>query len=48
MKAEQNSIVIMKPEKLEVIDKDTYEIKSELGKEKIILKFAHFWVILTI
>ena len=42
MKAEQNSIVIMKLEKLEVIDKDTYEIKSELGKEKDYFKVCSF------
>ena len=34
LKADENSIIIMKLEKLTVIDKASYEIKSELGKEK--------------
>lgn len=42
IKADEKSIIIMKLEKLEVIDKDTYEIKSELGKEKDYFKVCKF------
>lgn len=42
IKAEDNSITIMKLEKLEVIDKYSYEIKSELGKEKDYFKVCIF------
>ncbi len=42
IKADENRIFIMKLEKLEVIDKDTYEIKSELGKEKDYFKMCSF------
>lgn len=42
IKATINSIVVMKLEKLTVIDKDTYEIKSELGKEKDYFKVCIF------
>ncbi len=34
IKANTNSIIITKLEKLTVIDKEIYKIKSELGKEK--------------
>ena len=42
IKSEDNCITIMKLEKLEVIDKDSYEIKSELGKEKDYFKVCIF------
>ena len=42
IKAKSNSITIMKLEKLEVIDKNSYEIKSELGKEKDYFKVCMF------
>jgi len=42
IKANDSSITIMKLEKLTVIDKDTYEIKSELGKEKDYFKVCTF------
>lgn len=42
IKAGEKDITIMKLEKLEVIDKDTYEIKSELGKEKDYFKVCAF------
>ena len=42
IKANSNSIIIMKLEKLTVIDKATYEIKSELGKEKDYFKVCTF------
>lgn len=42
IKADTTSITIMKLEKLEVIDKDSYEIKSELGKEKDYFKVSTF------
>lgn len=42
IKANLNSIIIMKLEKLTVIDKETYEIKSELGKEKDYFKVCSF------
>ena len=42
IKANLNSIIIMKLEKLAVIDKATYEIKSELGKEKDYFKVCTF------
>lgn len=43
MKTVDNSLTIMKLEKLEVIDKGTYEIKSELGKEKNYFKVCTFF-----
>ena len=42
IKSNNVSITIMKLEKLEVIDKDSYEIKSELGKEKDYFKMGTF------
>ena len=42
IKANSSSIIIMKLEKLTVIDKATYEIKSELGKEKDYFKVCTF------
>lgn len=42
IKSSDTSITIMKLEKLEVIDKDSYEIKSELGKEKDYFKVGIF------
>lgn len=42
IKADSNSLIIMKLEKLTVIDKKTYEIKSELGKEKDYFKVCTF------
>lgn len=42
IKVNNNFITIMKLEKLTVIDKDTYEIKSELGKEKDYFKVCTF------
>lgn len=42
IKSNDASITIMKLEKLEVIDKDSYEIKSELGKEKDYFKVGIF------
>lgn len=42
VKADNDSLTIMKLEKLEVIDKETYEIKSELGKEKDYFKVCTF------
>lgn len=42
IKANLNYLTIMKLEKLEVIDRETYEIKSELGKEKDYFKVAIF------
>lgn len=42
IKFDDTSITIMKLEKLEVIDKDSYEIKSELGKEKDYFKVGIF------
>lgn len=42
IKANSSSIIIMKLEKLTVIDKETYEIKSELGKEKDYFKVCTF------
>lgn len=42
IKAGEKDITIMKLEKLEVIDKKTYEIKSELGKEKDYFKVCTF------
>ena len=42
IKSDDTSITIMKLEKLEVIDKDSYEIKSELGKEKDYFKVGIF------
>ena len=42
IKASSNSLIIMKLEKLTVIDKETYEIKSELGKEKDYFKVCTF------
>lgn len=42
IKANDSSITIMKLEKLIVIDKDTYEFKSELGKEKDYFKVCTF------
>lgn len=42
IKADKNTITIMKLEKLEVIDKNSYEIKSELGKEKDYFKVCTF------
>lgn len=42
IKANDNSITIMKLEKLTVIDKETYEFKSELGKEKDYFKVCIF------
>jgi len=42
IKADDSSITIMKLEKLTVIDKDTYEFKSELGKEKDYFKVCTF------
>lgn len=42
IKANSSSIIIMKLEKLTVIDKATYEIKSELGKEKDYFKVCIF------
>lgn len=42
IKANSSSILIMKLEKLTVIDKETYEIKSELGKEKDYFKVCIF------
>lgn len=42
IKADQSMITIMKLENLEVIDKETYEIKSELGKEKDYFKVCRF------
>lgn len=42
IKADSNSLIIMKLEKLTVIDKETYEIKSELGKEKDYFKVCTF------
>lgn len=42
IKVKNNFITIMKLEKLTVIDKDTYEIKSELGKEKDYFKVCTF------
>lgn len=42
IKASHSSITIMKLEKLTVIDKDTYEFKSELGKEKDYFKVCTF------
>ncbi|WP_129721413.1 hypothetical protein [Xylanivirga thermophila] len=42
IKSTNSSITIMKLEKLEVIDKDSYEIKSELGKEKDYFKVCTF------
>lgn len=42
IKEAKASITIMKLEKLEVIDKDSYEIKSELGKEKDYFKVCMF------
>lgn len=42
IKAHSKNITIMKLEKLTVIDKDTYEFKSELGKEKDYFKVCTF------
>lgn len=42
IKSDDTSITIMKLEKLEVIDKDSYEIKSELGKERDYFKVGIF------
>ena len=42
IKANLRSIIIMKLEKMTVIDKATYEIKSELGKEKDYFKVCTF------
>lgn len=42
IKAISSNLTIMKLEKLEVIDRTTYEIKSELGKEKDYFKVAIF------
>lgn len=42
IKARDSSITIMKLEKLTVIDKDTYEFKSELGREKDYFKVCTF------
>lgn len=42
IKAHGLNITIMKLEKLDVIDIDTYEIKSELGKEKDYFKVCSF------
>lgn len=42
IKANLNLITIMKLEKLTVIDKDTYEVKSELGKERDYFKVCIF------
>lgn len=42
IKANGQNITIMKLEKLTVIDKDTYEFKSELGKEKDYFKVCTF------
>lgn len=42
IKSDDISITIMKLEKLEVIDKDSYEIKSELGKERDYFKVGIF------
>ena len=42
IKFDDTSITIMKLEKLEVIDKDSYEIKSELGKKKDYFKVGIF------
>ncbi len=42
IKSNNTSIIIMKLEKLEVIDKDSYEIKSQLGKEKDYFKVGIF------
>lgn len=42
IKFDDTSITIMKLEKLEVIDKNSYEIKSELGKEKDYFKVGIF------
>ncbi|WP_296129792.1 hypothetical protein [uncultured Anaerococcus sp.] len=42
IKAVSDNLTIMKLEKLEVIDRTTYKIKSELGKEKDYFKVAIF------
>lgn len=42
IKYDNTSITIMKLEKLEVIDKDSYKIKNELGKEKDYFKVGMF------
>lgn len=42
IKVHDRNITIMKLEKLTVIDKDTYEFKSELGKEKDYFKVCTF------
>lgn len=42
IKANLSYLILMKLEKLEVIDRTTYEIKSELGKEKDYFKVAIF------